>query len=67
MQYQLSAQDRRYKNDSLDKTYTIFEDNQYAGKSHFADAFFQNQFQKIYNGLLALILDTDPIIKLMYL
>jgi vitamin B12 transporter len=45
-QYQLSTQDRQYKNDSLDKTYTIFEDNQYAGKSHFADAFFSKSISK---------------------
>jgi len=46
LQYQLSTQDRQYKNDSLDKTYTIFEDNQYAGKSHFADAFFSKSISK---------------------
>ena len=45
-QYQLSTQDRQYKNDSVDKTYTIFEDNQYTGKSHFADAFFSNSIAK---------------------
>ena len=46
LQYQLSTQDRQYKNDSVDKTYTIFEDNQYAGKSHFADAFFSKSISK---------------------
>jgi vitamin B12 transporter len=45
-QYQLSTQDRQYKNDSLDKNYTIFEDNQYIGKSHFADAFFSKLVAK---------------------
>jgi vitamin B12 transporter len=45
-QYQLSTQDRQYKNDSLDKTYTIFEDNQYTGKSHFADAFYSTPLSK---------------------
>ena len=40
LQYQLSTQDRQYKNDSLDKTYMIYEDNQYTGKSHFVDAFY---------------------------
>ncbi len=45
-QYQLSTQDRQYKNDSLDKTYTIFENNQYTGKSHFADAFFSKPIAK---------------------
>ena len=45
-QYQLSTQDRQYKNDSLDKTYTIFEDNQYTGKSHFADAFYSTPIAK---------------------
>jgi vitamin B12 transporter len=46
LQYQLSTQDRQYKNDSADKTYTIFEDNQYTGKSHFADAFFSTSISK---------------------
>ena len=45
-QYQLSTQDRQYKNDSLDKTYTIFEDNQYTGKSHYADAFYSTSVSK---------------------
>ena len=45
-QYQLSTQDRQYKNDSVDKTYTIFEDNQYTGKSHFADAFLSTSLSK---------------------
>jgi vitamin B12 transporter len=45
-QYQLSTQDRQYKNDSADRTYTIFEDNQYAGKSHFADAFYSTSISK---------------------
>ena len=45
-QYQLSTQDRQYKNDSLDRTYTIFEDNQYTGKSHFADAFYSTALSK---------------------
>ena len=39
LQYQYTTQDRTYLNDSADKTYTIFENNQYAGKTHFADAF----------------------------
>ena len=45
-QYQLSTQDRQYKNDSADKMYIIFEDNQYTGKSHFADAFFSRMITK---------------------
>jgi len=45
-QYQLSTQDRQYKNDSADRTYTIFEDNQYSGKSHFADAFYSTPLSK---------------------
>ena len=45
-QYQLSTQDRQYKNDSVDKTYTIFEDNQYTGKSHYADAFYSTSISK---------------------
>lgn len=44
-QYQLSTQNRSYKNDSIDKTYTIYEDNQYAGKSHFADLFVAQQIR----------------------
>ena len=46
LQYQLSTQDRQYKNDSADRTYTIFENNQYTGKSHFADAFFSRPIAK---------------------
>jgi len=46
LQYQLSTQDRQYKNDSVDRTYTIFENNQYTGKSHFADAFFSRPIAK---------------------
>ena len=45
-QYQLSTQDRQYKNDSADRTYIIFEDNQYTGKSHFADAFYSTSISK---------------------
>ena len=45
-QYQLSTQDRQYKNDSADRTYTIFEDNQYKGKSQFADAFYSTPLSK---------------------
>ena len=51
-QYQLSTQDRQYKNDSLDKTYTIFEDNQYTGKSHFADAFYSTPIAKNIQWIL---------------
>jgi vitamin B12 transporter len=39
LQYQYTRQDRTYLNDSADKTYLIYENNQYAGKTHFADAF----------------------------
>mgnify|MGYP000306489154 FL=1 len=38
-QYQYTTQDRSYLNDSTDKKYITYEDNQYAGKTHFADAF----------------------------
>ncbi len=51
-QYQLSTQDRQYKNDSLDKKYTIFEDNQYIGKSHFADAFYSTPLSKNIQWIL---------------
>ena len=46
LQYQLSTQDRQYKNDSADRIYTIFEDNQYTGKSHYADAFYATSVSK---------------------
>ena len=46
LQYQLSNQDRQYKNDSADKTYIVYENNQYTGKSHFADAFFSTSITK---------------------
>ncbi len=46
LQYQYSTQDRSYLNDSVDKKYTIFEKNQYWGKSHFADAFFSTNISK---------------------
>jgi len=39
LQYQYTTQDRTYFNDSVDRIYTIFENNQYAGTTHFADAF----------------------------
>ncbi|TRZ81550.1 MAG: TonB-dependent receptor [Sediminibacterium sp.] len=51
-QYQLSTQDRQYKNDSLDRKYTIFEDNQYIGKSHFADAFYSTPLSKNIQWIL---------------
>ncbi len=37
--YQYSKLTRNYHNDSLDKTSTIFEDNTYRGKSHFAELY----------------------------
>jgi len=51
-QYQLSTQDRQYKNDSADRKYTIFEDNQYKGKSHFADAFYSTPIAKNIQWIL---------------
>ena len=45
-QYQLNKQDRQYLNDSADQTYTIFENNQYWGKSHFADIYYSNTITK---------------------
>ena len=38
-QYQYTTQDRSYLNDSTDKKYITYENNQYVGKTHFADAF----------------------------
>jgi vitamin B12 transporter len=46
IQYQYSTQDRQYLNDSADKKYIIYENNQYWGKSHFADAFFSTAVSK---------------------
>jgi vitamin B12 transporter len=46
-QYQLTNQDRLYRNDSADKTYTIYEDNHYYGKTQFADLFYAKHFNKI--------------------
>ncbi|MEN9697185.1 MAG: hypothetical protein RLZ56_606 [Bacteroidota bacterium] len=45
-QYQYATQDRNYLNDSADRTHTIFEQNQYWGKSHFADAFYARSISK---------------------
>jgi vitamin B12 transporter len=38
-QYQYTTQDRSYLNDSIDRTYLIYENNKYAGKTHYADLF----------------------------
>ncbi len=46
IQYQYTTQDRTYLNDSIDRTYLIFENNQYAGKTHFADAFLSAPISK---------------------
>jgi vitamin B12 transporter len=46
LQYQYTTQDRTYLNDSADKTYLIYENNQYAGKTHFADAFLSTPIHK---------------------
>ncbi len=46
IQYQYTTQDRTYLNDSVDKTYLIYENNQYAGKTHFADAFLSTPMHK---------------------
>jgi len=51
-QYQLSTQDRQYKNDSADRKYTIFEDNQYIGKSQYADAFYSTPIAKNIQWIL---------------
>ena len=44
--YQYSTQDRSYLNDSADRTHTIYENNQYSGRSHFADAYFSSAITK---------------------
>ena len=46
VQYQYTTQDRTYLNDSADRTYLIYENNQYAGKTHFADAFLSTPIHK---------------------
>jgi vitamin B12 transporter len=46
LQYQYTTQDRTYLNDSADKTYLIYENNQYAGTTHFADAFLSTPINK---------------------
>ena len=46
IQYQYTTQDRTYLNDSADRTYLIYENNQYAGKTHFADAFLSTPVHK---------------------
>jgi vitamin B12 transporter len=46
LQYQYTTQDRIYLNDSADKTYLIYENNQYAGTTHFADAFLSTPINK---------------------
>ena len=46
LQYQYTTQDRNYLNDSGDRTYIIFENNQYAGKTHFVDAFLSTPIHK---------------------
>ena len=46
LQYQFNNQDRQYLNDSTDRTYNIFENNRYWGKSHFADMYYSNTLTK---------------------
>lgn len=45
-QYQYTTQDRTYLNDSADRTYLIYEDNQYAGKTHFVDAYLSTPIKQ---------------------
>jgi vitamin B12 transporter len=45
-QYQYTTQDRSYLNDSNDRQYLIYENNQYKGSTHFADMFYSNQLAK---------------------
>jgi vitamin B12 transporter len=46
LQYQYTTQDRSYLNDSIDKTYLIYENNLYKGSTHYADVFYSNQLSK---------------------
>lgn len=55
IQYQYTTQDRTYLNDSVDQTYLIYENNQYAGKTHFADAYVSTPIHKN----IQLIVGTD--------
>ncbi len=45
-QYQYTTQDRTYVNDSADQTYLVYENNQYAGKTHFADAYLSTPIKQ---------------------
>ncbi|MEY4459351.1 MAG: hypothetical protein RIT38_556, partial [Bacteroidota bacterium] len=45
-QYQYTTQDRTYLNDSADRTYLVYENNQYAGTTHFADAYLSTSVYK---------------------
>jgi vitamin B12 transporter len=45
-QYQYTTQDRSYLNDSIDRQYLIYENNQYKGSTHFADIFYSNRIAK---------------------
>jgi len=45
-QYQYTTQDRSYLNDSNDRQYLIYENNQYKGSTHFADMFYSNRLAK---------------------
>jgi vitamin B12 transporter len=51
-QYQYTTQDRSYLNDSVDRTYLTYENNQYAGKTHFADAFLSKSIGKNIQWIL---------------
>ena len=45
-QYQYTTQDRSYLNDSVDNQYITYENNQYAGRTHFADVFLSKALGK---------------------
>lgn len=45
-QYQYTTQDRTYFNDSSDKQYLVFENNQYAGKTHFVDVYLSTPIKQ---------------------
>lgn len=49
--YQFSKMDRNFLNDSLFRTSTIFEDNQYDGKTHFAELYASTKFSKNFTLL----------------
>ena len=51
-QYQYTTQNRGYLNDSVDRKYLIYENNQYKGGTHYADVFYTNQINNNIQWIL---------------